>query len=110
MTPVYVRAPFWQPVRQFGSWAVMVRPRAETIPLVTVGPPLRARAYPSATTGCPSWRVLESPSGTVGRPVASTFRTARSADGSPPITLAAYRFESGGGVITVTCVAPSTTW
>ena len=47
---------------QFGSCAVIVRSSDETMPAVTVGPPSRASAYPSATTRWPSTRSAESPS------------------------------------------------
>ena len=50
------------------------------------------------------------PSGTVGRPVASIFRTARSCWQSPPITRASYCFGFASDVKTEIFDAPSTTW
>src|SRR5665213_3066316 len=48
--------------------AVTVRPRADTMPLVTVGvPAARPRALPMATTASPTTRALELPNVTVGR-------------------------------------------
>ena len=89
MTSLYLRPPPGQTVRvQFGSWALITRPSAETMPLETVGPPFRASAYPIAMTRSPRSRSLEFPRGTVGRPVVSIFRIARSALWSPPITRA----------------------
>ena len=80
------------------------------MPEVTVGPPSSARAYPSATTLCPSCRASESPRPTVGRPVAPIFSTARSCRQSPPITRASYVFGFLSDVKTVIFVASSTTW
>src|SRR5712691_630445 len=80
------------------------------MPVVTVGPPSSASAYPSATTRWPSCNEPDSPSATVGRPVAFTFRTARSCRQSPPISRASYCFGSLSELETVIFEAPSTTW
>src|SRR6266571_4039297 len=103
MTSPYVRVP------KLGSFTGSDRCRAETMPLVTVGPPFRANAYPMATTCSPSSSWLESPSESVGMSCAPIFNTARSEFGSPPMTRAVNRCTSGGGVITVMCWAHSTT-
>src|SRR6266542_2782745 len=63
-----------------------------------------------ATTLSPSWRSPESPSDTVGRPVAFTLSTARSASASPPITRATNVRVGVVEVVTVIRCAPSTTW
>src|SRR5436309_12111173 len=61
-------------------------------------------------TRCPRTSAPESPRGTVGNPVASIFRTARSCWQSPPITRASYCFGVCADVETVIFDPPSTTW
>ena len=61
-------------------------------------------------TRCPRTSVPESPRGTVGNPVASIFKTARSCWQSPPITRASYCFGDCADVETVIFDPPSTTW
>src|SRR5581483_11902336 len=82
--------------------AVIVRLRAETMPLVTVGPPSMA------TTSSPTFSWLESPRAAVGSPPASTLTTARSVDGSFPSTRAGI-FRSSANTTSMDC-APATTW
>src|SRR5438034_3706827 len=61
-------------------------------------------------TRSPSASDDECPSVTVGSPVASTLRMARSCSESLPITRAWKLRLSGAGRVTVTLTAPSTTW
>jgi hypothetical protein len=71
-----------------GSLTWIVRVSELMMPEVTVGPPSRARAYPMATTRCPSSKPLESPRARTGRSRASSFSTARSRSEYPPMTRA----------------------
>src|SRR5918995_1760877 len=102
--------PFSGHTEHSGSGTSIVRSREDTMPEVTVGPPSSASAYPIATTCWPRRRPSLEPSGTVVRPFACTFRTARSCSQSPPITRAPYRVGSSSDVETVMRDAPCTTW
>ncbi len=96
----------WSIVKRFG--AVMSRCTALTIPEVTVRS--SPNGLPIATTGSPTATLSELPSGrgVSALAEASTRSTARSVDGSVPTTsaLTVSRFEK----LTVTSLAPSTTW
>ena len=81
---------------------------ADTMPSVTVGPPVRSRALPMATTCSPIWRSDDLPSGSAVRPVLSTFRTARSSVRSTARTVAGAVEPSGK--LTVMLVASAMTW
>ena len=73
----------------------IVRPTADTMPDVTVGPPGRASAWPMATTFSPTVRSFELPSTACGRSVTpSTFTRATSLEGSRPITFPSRTFLS----------------
>jgi hypothetical protein len=62
--PGLIDASVWiSPVRCAPVSVSIERSRAETMPSVTVGPPVRSRALPTATTRWPTFSVLESPSG-----------------------------------------------
>ena len=65
-----------------------VRPRPDTIPVVTVGLPAMPSELPIATTASPTWSASELPRRTVGSPVRLIFRTARSWVVSSPSTRA----------------------
>ena len=65
------------------SWE---RPRALTMPLVTVWP--TPNGFPMASTTSPTSSKSELPSVITGRPLRSIFSTARSVSGSVPITWA----------------------
>ena len=86
------------------------RATADTIPVVTVR--VKPNGLPIATTGSPTCAELESPSGT-GRALlilsGSTLSTARSVDGSRPLTVALTGSPSSSK-LTVTSLGPSTTW
>ena len=91
-------------------WAVSDLFSAEMMPSVTVGPPARARALPMAKTESPTWAWSELPKVTVGRSEAWSICTrARSSSGSVPTTWAA-RALVWPNRVTVTVVAPATTW
>src|SRR5215212_10877548 len=52
--PELIAASVWIRPSRWPSSVSIVRPSADTIPWVTVGPPSRARALPIATTGSPT--------------------------------------------------------
>src|SRR5215469_4193160 len=87
----------------------MVRPRALTIPLVTVED--RPSGAPSATTGWPTSSVFESPIVTAGRPVSSTLITAMSVSASRPTSVAAAALPSLNSTLSVPPLAAGAiTW
>ena len=83
----------------------MSRPRAETMPAVTVPP--RPNGLPTAITQSPT-RGVWAANVTNGKSLPSAFRSARSVLLSTPITLAGIDLPSD--VVTVTSEAWSTTW
>ena len=85
----------------------MWRCSAEMIPVVSVR--LRPNGLPIASTGSPTWTLLESPSvsGCSVSPSVGTRSTARSLEGSLPITFASIVLEFSK--LTVTLTAFSTT-
>ena len=87
--------------------ATIWRPSPETMPVVTVFSNSPS-GLPMAIASCPSFRAPLSPSGMVGRPVASTLTMARSVRVSMPYTVPVSWVVSLR--TTVSWVAPSTTW
>src|SRR3954469_12248324 len=83
------------------------------MPLVTVGPPAKFRAFPIATTSSPTSTLSESPSVTVGSPLASRILT-RATSGpnwaSPLPTTSAVRDCVSLNTVTRTVDALPTTW
>ena len=86
--------------------AECLRPRAETMPIVTVWP--TSSGLPMANTTSPTRSLSLSASVTVGRFWASILMTATSVFGSVPMTLALNSRSSGSA--TFSSSAPSTTW
>ena len=73
----------------------MSRPRADTMPVVTVPP--RPNGLPTAITGWPTRTLLASPNSTYGSGLSLlTFSTARSVFSSPPSSLAGSLRPSAG--------------
>ncbi len=86
--------------------APMSRPRAETMPLVTLPP--RPKGLPAASTHCPTRRFAETPSETAESGARGVIRSrAMSVNSSTPTTRAGYSLPSW--VVTVTRVALPTT-
>src|SRR5215472_16586585 len=87
----------------------MVRPRALTMPLVTVDD--RPSGAPSTTTGWPTSSVPDSPIGIAGRPVSSTLITAMSVSASRPTSFAAAVLPSPNSTLSVPPLAAGAiTW
>ena len=76
------------------------------MPAVTL--PDSPSGLPSATTSCPTWRVVASPSTTGSGTGPVARRTARSESGSLPVTSTVAWVPSANSA--VACRAPSTTW
>ena len=92
------------------SLAVMVRPSAVIVPLLTVGGPPRPPALPMATTAVPRVTLDASPTCTGFSPEAPcSLISATSSAGSTPSTVAWY-FLPPFTVVAVRCVDPATTW
>ena len=92
------------------SLAVMAWSRSVTCPVATLGVPPTPPAFPMAVTAAPTARVEEFPMVTVVSFDAPTsFKTATSCDLSVPTTVASYDCPLPTSV-TLTLVAPSTTW
>ena len=85
-----------------------VRPKALTIPRVTVGPPFNAKAFPRAIIQSPTANPSESPNRAIGRPCTSILITARSVILSPPTICASWL--SPLGRLTTISSASLTTW
>ncbi len=60
---------------------------------------------PTATTGAPTWAGAESANSSAGRPVLSTFRTAMSYAGSPPMISASTGAEFMNSTLTDSCAS-----
>ena len=84
----------------------ITRPLALMMPVVTVCS--RPYGLPIAMTDSPTSSRAESPRGTTGSPLASTFRSTRSVRGSRPSTVAGSSRPSAS--VTRMSLAPSTTW
>ena len=85
--------------------APMTRPVPLMMPTVTVWS--SPNGFPIAITGSATLRLLEAPSGMLGSPLASIFRSARSVSGSLPTSLAEKLRPSDS--VTSIDEAPSTT-
>ena len=87
--PGLIAASVWMALNSVSLPTSTTRSRPEMMPVVTVAPlpSDRPSALPMATTESPTWSWSESPSSRVGRPVLSTFTTARSRRVSAPTTL-----------------------
>ena len=96
---------FSYPLTSSSRWRFL-RPRAETMPIVTVWPTLSG--LPMANTTSPTRSLSLSASVTVGRFWASILMMATSVFGSVPMTLALNSRSSGSA--TFSSSAPSTTW
>ena len=93
--------------KSFG--ALIVRPSADTMPLVTV--PSSPNGLPMAITGSPGRRFSDAPSssGCSSASAGSTLSSARSTDGSAPSSRASIGSPSSPKR-TRYSLAPSTTW
>ncbi len=106
--PGFIEASVWIASGMLIPPSSIVRLRALTTPLVTVGPPGRLRAWPMAITSSPTRRSSDLPSGAAFRLFASMSSTARSVGGST----ATSRTSKVRPSLSVTSMrdAPATTW